>query len=68
MPTVTTTIAKVECWVLRAPIVVPVANAFGAMHNRPAVFLRVSASDGAWGWGEVVGYWFGAGDSLARVK
>ena len=22
----------------------------------------------AWGWGEVVGYWFGAGDSLARVK
>jgi hypothetical protein len=22
----------------------------------------------AWGWGEVVGYWLGAGDSLARVK
>ena len=22
----------------------------------------------AWGWGEVVGYWFGAGDSLAKVK
>ena len=50
---VTTTIAKVECWVFRAPIAVPVANAFGAMTNRPAVFLRVSASDGAWGWGEV---------------
>ena len=48
-----TTIAKVECWVLRAPIDTPVANAFGAMTNRPAVFLRISASDGAWGWGEV---------------
>jgi hypothetical protein len=22
----------------------------------------------AWGWGEVIGYWFGAGDSLAKVK
>lgn len=48
-----TRIEKVECWVLRAPIAEPVANAFGAMTNRPAVFLRVSASDGAWGWGEV---------------
>ncbi|MEO8741093.1 MAG: mandelate racemase/muconate lactonizing enzyme family protein [Casimicrobiaceae bacterium] len=48
-----TTISRLECWVLRAPIAVPVANAFGAMTNRPAVFLRVSSSDGAWGWGEV---------------
>ncbi|MBP8297216.1 MAG: mandelate racemase/muconate lactonizing enzyme family protein [Burkholderiales bacterium] len=48
-----TRIEKVECWVLRAPIAEPVANAFGAMTNRPAVFLRVAASDGAWGWGEV---------------
>jgi len=47
------TIAAVECWVFRAPIAEPLANAFGAMTNRPAVFLRVSASDGAWGWGEV---------------
>ncbi len=46
-------ITKVERWVLRAPIAQPVANAFGAMTNRPALFLRVSASDGAWGWGEV---------------
>ena len=49
----TSRIAAVECWVLRAPIATPVANAFGAMSNRPAVFLRISASDGAWGWGEV---------------
>lgn len=48
-----TRIEKVECWVLRAPIAEPVANAFGAMNNRPALFLRITASDGAWGWGEV---------------
>lgn len=48
-----TRIEKVECWVLRAPITEPVTNAFGAMTNRPALFLRISASDGAWGWGEV---------------
>ena len=47
------TIANVECHVFRAPIAEPVANAFGAMTNRPAVFLRVDASDGAFGWGEV---------------
>jgi hypothetical protein len=45
-------ITKVERWVLRAPIAQPVANAFGAMTNRPALFLRISADDGA-GWGEV---------------
>lgn len=48
-----TTIDRIECFVYRAPIAAPVANAFGAMTNRPAVFLRVAASDGAWGWGEV---------------
>ncbi len=47
------TISKLECWVFRAPIDAPVATAFGIMTNRPALFLRVSASDGAWGWGEV---------------
>jgi L-alanine-DL-glutamate epimerase-like enolase superfamily enzyme len=46
-------IEAIECHVFRAPVSVPVANAFGAMTNRPAVFVRVSASDGAWGWGEV---------------
>jgi len=43
---------KIERWVLRAPIDAPLANAFGAMTNRPALFLRVTAPDGAWGWGE----------------
>ncbi|MCC7041518.1 MAG: mandelate racemase/muconate lactonizing enzyme family protein [Burkholderiales bacterium] len=48
-----TTISDIECHVYRAPINVPLANAFGAMTNRPAVFLRLGASDGAFGWGEV---------------
>jgi D-galactarolactone cycloisomerase len=47
------TISKVECWVHRAPIETPLANAFAAMTNRPATWLRITASDGAWGWGEV---------------
>ncbi|MBL8384651.1 MAG: mandelate racemase/muconate lactonizing enzyme family protein [Burkholderiales bacterium] len=46
-------IARVEAFVYRAPIVTPVANAFGTMANRPALFVRVSAADGAYGWGEV---------------
>ena len=46
-------ISNVECRVLRAPIEEPMANAFGAMTNRPAVFLRIDADDGAHGWGEV---------------
>jgi len=49
MPTIT----DVECRVFRAPITAPLANAFGAMTNRPAVFLRLGASDGISGWGEV---------------
>lgn len=46
-------IEAIECHVFRAPVDVPVANAFGAMTNRPALFVRIRASDGAWGWGEV---------------
>lgn len=46
-------ITKLEAWLYRAPVAAPVANAFGTMNNRPALFVRISASDGAWGWGEV---------------
>jgi len=46
-------IDRLQCWALRAPIAEPVANAFGAMTNRPAVFLKLTARDGAFGWGEV---------------
>jgi L-alanine-DL-glutamate epimerase-like enolase superfamily enzyme len=47
------TISRVECWVFRAPIENAVRTSFGTMTSRPALFLRVSAADGAWGWGEV---------------
>ena len=47
------TIDQIDCWVLRAPIAQPVANAFGSMNNRPAVFLQLTDSHGASGWGEV---------------
>ncbi len=46
-------IARIEPFAYRAPVTEPVANAFGSMSNRPALFVRMSASDGAWGWGEV---------------
>ena len=48
-----TTIAKLECWVLRAPVATPVVNAFGAMATRPALFVRLTDADGVHGWGEV---------------
>lgn len=47
------TIRKAECWVLRVPIAQPVRTSFGTMTSRPALFLRLAAADGAWGWGEV---------------
>ncbi|OZI60863.1 mandelate racemase/muconate lactonizing enzyme family protein [Bordetella genomosp. 11] len=47
------TIESIEAHVFRAPIDVPVRAAVGSFSNRPAVFVRVAAADGAWGWGEV---------------
>jgi L-alanine-DL-glutamate epimerase-like enolase superfamily enzyme len=47
------TIERVECWVLRAPVERPVRAAMGTMTTRPALFVRVTAADGAHGWGEV---------------
>lgn len=47
------TITSLDRWVYRAPVANQVRNAFGAMSNRPALFLRITASDGAFGWGEV---------------
>ncbi len=45
-------IARVEAWALRAPIATPVVTSFGTMNDRPAVFVRVTSTDGAQGWGE----------------
>ncbi|CAM9929798.1 unnamed protein product [Phaeothamnion confervicola] len=47
------TIAKAEAFVFRAPIETPVQTSFGIMRDRPAVFVRVTDSEGAEGWGEV---------------
>lgn len=46
-------IARVEVFVHRAPIAVPVRNAFGTLTNRASVFVRLEDSDGAVGWGEI---------------
>jgi len=46
-------VGRVESWVFQAPVEKPVRTSFGVMADRPALFLRVSAIDGAWGWGEV---------------
>ncbi len=46
-------VSRVESWVFRAPVAKPVRTSFGVMADRPALFLRVWASDGAWGWGEI---------------
>jgi L-alanine-DL-glutamate epimerase-like enolase superfamily enzyme len=46
-------IARVEAKVVRTPIAVPVRTSFGIMRDRPAVFVRVTDTDGAEGLGEV---------------
>jgi L-alanine-DL-glutamate epimerase-like enolase superfamily enzyme len=46
-------IARVEAFVFRAPIATPVRTSFGTMHDRPALFVRVTDANGAHGWGEV---------------
>ena len=46
-------LARLETFVLRCPIDTPVQTSFGIMRDRPAVFVRVSDTEGAQGWGEV---------------
>jgi L-alanine-DL-glutamate epimerase-like enolase superfamily enzyme len=46
-------VARVEAFVFRAPIETPVQTSFGIMRDRPAVFVRVTDTEGAEGWGEV---------------
>jgi L-alanine-DL-glutamate epimerase-like enolase superfamily enzyme len=46
-------IARVEAKVIRTRIAAPVRTSFGIMRDRPAVFLRVTDSDGAEGFGEI---------------
>jgi D-galactarolactone cycloisomerase len=46
-------IRRVEALVFRYPLAMPVRTSFGAMYDRPAVFVRVEDIEGAVGWGEV---------------
>ena len=55
------TIEHIQVRVFRAPTARPVATSFGVMRDRPAVFIRLTASDGAFGWGEVFANWPAAG-------
>lgn len=54
-------IARVDVWCYRVPIANRVVTSFGAMTSRPAVFVRLQDSDGAFGWGEIFANWPAAG-------
>lgn len=55
------TLCRITVTAYRVPIASPVATSFGVMHNRPAVFVRLEDSDGAYGWGEIFANWPAAG-------
>lgn len=50
-------IAKVEAFSFRVPISEPIKVAFGTFRDRPAVYVRVTDTDGAEGWGEAWCNW-----------
>ncbi|MBO6815928.1 MAG: mandelate racemase/muconate lactonizing enzyme family protein [Rhizobiaceae bacterium] len=45
----------------RIPVKKPVATSFGVMRDRPAVFVKLVADDGSFGWGEIFANWPAAG-------
>ncbi|APX88428.1 mandelate racemase [Brevirhabdus pacifica] len=57
----TPTIEHVEVFCHRVPISAPVSTSFGIMTSRPGVFVRLTDSDGAFGWGEIFANWPAAG-------
>lgn len=57
----TVRIARVDAWCYRVPIANRVVTSFGAMTSRPAVFVRLEDTDGAFGWGEIFANWPAAG-------
>jgi D-galactarolactone cycloisomerase len=46
------TIRGVQAFCYRYPLTTPVVTSFGAMRDRPALFVRVEDGDGDFGWGE----------------
>lgn len=55
------TIARLEAQAFRVPLERAVATSFGTMRDRPAVFVRLTDAEGAFGWGEVFANWPAAG-------
>ncbi|WP_308918226.1 enolase C-terminal domain-like protein [Jannaschia sp. LMIT008] len=49
--------ARIDVVALSAPLDVPRRNAFGTMHARPALLVRMVDRDGAEGWGEAFCNW-----------
>lgn len=47
------TITRIETFVYRVPAPEPIRTSFGIIPDRPAVFVRIEDSDGAFGWGEI---------------
>ena len=54
-------VAKLDVSAYRVPVKTPVMTSFGVMQNRPAVFVRMESTDGAFGWGEIFANWPAAG-------
>lgn len=46
-------IRRIDAWSFRVAIERPVETSFGIMHSRPAVFVRLEAEDGSFGFGEI---------------
>ncbi len=46
-------ISRIQTYVFRYPLKMPVVTSFGRMHDRPAALVRVEDPDGAYGWGEI---------------
>jgi D-galactarolactone cycloisomerase len=46
-------ISRLQAFVFRAPVDTPVQTSFGLMRDRPAVFVQVTDTEGASGWGEI---------------
>jgi len=49
------TVARMDIYVFRAAVSVPVVTSFARMDSRATAILRVEDSDGAYGWGEIWG-------------
>ena len=45
--------ARIETFLLEAPVANPVRNSFRTLTARPALLLRITDADGATGWGEI---------------